>query len=455
MESKPIRNLRGSSLISTRLIPSTIPRDSTIPWDSREKGGLSSRASFTLIELLVVVAIIAILSVFVIITINPAELLKQGRDSQRVSDIATINSALNLYQVDNTSGSLGVASTTYISIPDPTATSTAGTQCQGLGLPSLPSGWTYHCPASSTYRNTDGTGWIPVNFSSISYGSPLGSLPVDPTNTSSSGYYYTYTPGGSWQLTATPESQKTRTNTNQTNSLTGAITQGSDLTLSPLFNSSGLVGYWKFDEGTGSAANDSSGNNNGTWNGTGNHWATGKVGGAGQSNGTNDQIDVPYTSALDFGLTDFSVSLWVNASKAGGDDYPLVSGQPGWGTAPNAIQGYAVRIITASNWNFTMADNNGAFAVSFGTRSLNTWVHLVATAHRNGDNSLTLNTYVNGQFAGTSTTGVKNTTAAGASYHLKLASNLSLAYQGFIDDVRIYNRALSAAEIAALYNATK
>lgn len=164
----------------------------------------NTRESFTLIELLVVVSIISILAVFVIMTLNPAELLRQGRDSQRVSDLDTINHALGLFQVDNANGSLGTASITYISIPDTTATSTTlGNQCGGLNLPTLPSGWAYHCSASSTYRNTDGTGWLPVNFSSASFGSPLGSLPVDPINNATTSNYYTYNTNGSgWVLKA-------------------------------------------------------------------------------------------------------------------------------------------------------------------------------------------------------------------------------------------------------------
>ena len=166
------------------------------------KHWLFSRSSFTLIELLVVVSIIAILSVFVIITLNPAEMLRQGRDSQRISDIDTINHALSLFRVDSPSGSLGTASITYVSIPDPTATSTTlGNQCGGLNLPILPTGWTYHCSASSTYKNADGTGWLPVNFSSASFGSPLGSLPVDPENNATISNYYTYnTSGSDWIL---------------------------------------------------------------------------------------------------------------------------------------------------------------------------------------------------------------------------------------------------------------
>ncbi|HEY4526144.1 MAG TPA: prepilin-type N-terminal cleavage/methylation domain-containing protein, partial [Candidatus Paceibacterota bacterium] len=49
------------------------------------------RSSFTLIELLIVIAIVAILSTVVIITLNPAELLRQSRDSVRLSDLSLMN----------------------------------------------------------------------------------------------------------------------------------------------------------------------------------------------------------------------------------------------------------------------------------------------------------------------------------------------------------------------------
>ena len=49
----------------------------------------SSRSAFTLIELLVVIAILAILAVVVVLVLNPAELLKQSRDANRLSDMQT------------------------------------------------------------------------------------------------------------------------------------------------------------------------------------------------------------------------------------------------------------------------------------------------------------------------------------------------------------------------------
>ncbi len=169
----------------------------------------NSERAFTLIELLVVIAILAILAVVVVLVLNPAELLKQSRDVNRLSDLNTLTNAIQTYMADqsgNSSYSLGTPNVAYISIPDPTATSSAGTDCSGLGFPS---GGYFHCAASSTYRNVDGTGWIPVDFKNISSGSPLGSLPVDPSNQTSTNLYYEYlTDGTNFKLIAVPESQK-------------------------------------------------------------------------------------------------------------------------------------------------------------------------------------------------------------------------------------------------------
>jgi len=188
-----------------------------------------SCSSFTLIELLVVIALLSALSVGVILVINPAELIKQSRDATRLSDLQNINKSLGLLLVDCPQCSFGSSSVVYVSIPDTSPT------CANLGLPSLPSGWSYSCSSPSNYSKIDGTGWIPVDFTKFSSGSPLSKLPVDPINTTSTGEYYTYVTGGSWELDAFFESNKYKNN-----SLTdggdsdNAIEVGSHLTLAPL-----------------------------------------------------------------------------------------------------------------------------------------------------------------------------------------------------------------------------
>jgi len=168
------------------------------------KKNINNRA-FTLLELLIVIGVLAILTAVVILVLNPTEMLQKSRDSRRLSELADLNRALQIASVQGIFN-FGSQYTVYISIPDPNANPTS--TCSGLGLPTLPLGppvWSYQCSSPTNYRKVNSTGWVPVNFSSISIGSPLATLPVDPINTVAGGLYYTYT-RGSWVLTAPLES---------------------------------------------------------------------------------------------------------------------------------------------------------------------------------------------------------------------------------------------------------
>jgi len=225
------------------------------------------RASFTLIELLVVLAIVAILSVVVIMTLNPSELLKQARDSNRLSDLSTLNTALAAYSADMSQGFMGTSSIVYVSIPDTSPT------CDNLGLPILPTGWSYNCVTEANLKKSDGRGWMPVNFSQISFGSPLSSLPVDPVNTTSSGNYYTYvTDTSKYNLALSVESQKYGLGgsldvvSKDGGTYAGLYEKGTSLSLVPIdyglaaYLPSGIWGLWEMSEGGGQYISDSSGN---------------------------------------------------------------------------------------------------------------------------------------------------------------------------------------------------
>lgn len=120
---------------------------------------------FTLIELLVVIAILAVLAVAVVLVLNPAELIRQARDTTRISDIAAVNSAIALYLAD-------VSTATFTD----TGRCTVGT--------AQPPGMTQTC-SNSTSTAVNGNGWVPINFGGISSGSPLPRLPIDPVNAAS------------------------------------------------------------------------------------------------------------------------------------------------------------------------------------------------------------------------------------------------------------------------------
>jgi len=140
----------------------------------------SDPKGFTLIELLVVIAIIAVLSVVVILTLNPAELVKQARDSNRISDLNTLLNAVSIYLADAPSPSLGVSNRCYIS------SGLATTSCVNYGFFPTASG----VGTSTTPRAVDSNGWVPINFNALSAGSPLGFLPLDPLNNDT--YFYAY-----------------------------------------------------------------------------------------------------------------------------------------------------------------------------------------------------------------------------------------------------------------------
>lgn len=137
---------------------------------------------FTLLELLIVIAIIAVISAFLIFVLNPAETLRKGRDSQRISDLNTINRAVAFYITtssnpdldgDGTRGDCGPAATdnVFIGIKDGAP---AITDPEVAEKELLPVG------ATSTTA-IDGSGWIPIDFTSIPEGSPVSRLPLDPS----------------------------------------------------------------------------------------------------------------------------------------------------------------------------------------------------------------------------------------------------------------------------------
>src|ERR1700733_11046592 len=169
----------------------------------------SKRLGFTLIELLIVIAIIAILAVVVILALNPAELLRQARDSNRLSDMNTLNQILNLALIDGLT--LGPSNVVDVSVPDQALTGNVTSTCPNMSMPILPPTYNYQCVSPTNYKNIDSTGWIPVNFKQLSAGSPIGSLPTDPlnTNNTTTHNYYAYAANSTqWDITAPMEASK-------------------------------------------------------------------------------------------------------------------------------------------------------------------------------------------------------------------------------------------------------
>jgi len=147
------------------------------------------KKAFTLIELLMVVGVLAVISAVVVLVLNPEQLISQGRDSRRVSDMDILSRAVELSEVFGGSINNAQANTVYVSLPD----TDSDDLCNEYSLPSLLSGWEYNCLApSSDLRKVDGTGWLPIDFTPIPNSKiPLSALPIDPVNNQSNFYAFT------------------------------------------------------------------------------------------------------------------------------------------------------------------------------------------------------------------------------------------------------------------------
>jgi hypothetical protein len=201
----------------------------------------------------------------------------------------------------------------------------------------------------------------------------------------------------------------------------------------------GLVAAYALDEGSGTAVGDRSGTgNNGTISGA--TWsASGKNGAALSFDGVNDLVTVPDSNSLDL-TNGMTLEAWVNPTITGDWKTVMLKEQPGqlvyalYGSnAANRPSGHV----------FVGADRelNGTAAVA-----VNTWTHLATTY-----DGTTQRMFVNGTQVATRAQTGSMPASTGA---LRIGGNNVWTewFAGRIDDVRIYRRALTAAEIQADMN---
>lgn len=207
--------------------------------------------------------------------------------------------------------------------------------------------------------------------------------------------------------------------------------------------SADMVAHWTFDEGAGLTAYDSAGDNDGTIYGA--TWTTGKIGGALSFNGTNNYVDVPDDPSLRFDQYDsFSIAFW---AKPVVDGY-VISKMRASGLG---IFGYLAAYYKSADIFGYVVEESGCSSVSIYSNTVppGSWYH-VAAVYDNGDMKL----YLNGQLADTGTfTDDTGTTTPDGDLCIGARAYDGIRdgyFNGSIDDVRIYNNALSQAEVAAL-----
>lgn len=209
----------------------------------------------------------------------------------------------------------------------------------------------------------------------------------------------------------------------------------------------GLIGWWKMNDGSGTTAVDSSGSGaNGTI--TGGTWGSGKRSGALVFDG-NDKVACGTGASLD-GTTPFSVSAWVKIPATHAAVAVVIQQRGPSDASTNGYNGqYQLRVNAdgkPSFWVYGNSANQFDFAASTSIHD-NQWHHLLAV--RDGAEG---RLYIDGALAG-SATGTIRSLVSNISVNLGCDSRDNNRFlSGSLDEVRIYNRALSGDEIQSLLN---
>jgi prepilin-type N-terminal cleavage/methylation domain-containing protein len=280
---------------------------------------------FTLLELLLVIAVVAVLAGIILFVLNPAQRLEDANSAQTMAKSEDIRKAIEAYAIAN-AGSMptNIASLTTYGLYD---ICKAGQSTNCLNLDQLV---------------TDGY---------------LGSIPEDKDGSTTviSGYKLEYNP------------TKSNVQVYNTDNFTNYIEDGATLT-------TGLVGWWKMDEGTGVSTQNSSGYvNNGTLV-NGSTWITGQYANGINLDGVNDTV---VTSNLsNASTTSVAFSAWIkkNTNPAGWTSpFSFSSSQNGFFIPPagNTLRfqlGLTTSGIVAIDGTL---DNNGIYGLESGNQEVN------------------------------------------------------------------------------------
>jgi uncharacterized repeat protein (TIGR01451 family) len=215
---------------------------------------------------------------------------------------------------------------------------------------------------------------------------------------------------------------------------------------------SDLVAYWKLDEGSGTAASDSAGTNTGTLQGP--IWLAGRAGpGALSFDGVDDRVSINATPSLTAVANNFTLSFWAyprspHEIDAEGYTWGGVSGQryafePKHGSGSDAGAGISVGTNGVSIYEH--ADNYMPAQLVY-QAPLTGWTH-VTLVYENKQPRL----YINGALVRAGLVSQR----ANVILHPQDIGGMSYGYyDGLLDDIRVYNRVLNAAEVSSLATAT-
>jgi methionine-rich copper-binding protein CopC len=199
-------------------------------------------------------------------------------------------------------------------------------------------------------------------------------------------------------------------------------------------STTGLVAAFDFNAGSGTTVTDaSSSHNNGTI--TNATWVSnGQFGGALSFNGTNSWVTIPSSSSLNLS-SGMTLEAWVKPATATGYGSVLFKETSGGDT-------YSLYSVTGNSQPPAAYINTNTVVYGPSALSLAGWSHLAATY--DGTN---LSLYVNGNLVNTTTTTIGPIQSSTGALRIGGNSVYGDYFNGLIDEVRVYNRALNQGEI--------
>ena len=210
--------------------------------------------------------------------------------------------------------------------------------------------------------------------------------------------------------------------------------------------SDAVVSWWSFNEGSGNTVGDTWGGNTGTINGA--SWIKGVAGDALIFDGSNDYVQVPNNPSLNFSATEsFTIEIWIKTSK--GDTtqrivskFSLGDGYLFWVYYYGPSPGWCNRVKFLVKTGGSYGDALGTTVVTDGR-----WHHVVGV--RDTTTHL-VRLYVDGEEDARSYDSSSSLETPAPFYIGNLLPD-NQPFHGIIDEVRVYNRALTALEIQKRY----
>ena len=213
------------------------------------------------------------------------------------------------------------------------------------------------------------------------------------------------------------------------------------LIASTCISQAALLAHWTFDENSGTTAADSSGNGLTATTTGATTWIAGVSGNAANDPKFTVSAAASSTLALASGNTAFTISLWANTTTSGG--FAVLAGFEGTGGTGDR---YAIK---TSGGNIEATIGGAVAAANLPATSNGNWIHIVAVNDPTAGHS---RVYVNGVQSGADGS-VINLSSSTSQWTMGTYWNSNgYDYTGALDDVQVYDEALTASDVTFLLN---